>query len=127
MFAAYATSSGRALVDRELSLPKARASDRNRCRAAKLHADQGHDYDHLRQWLPKRGIRHRIAAKGSSPPSGSAATDGLWRTAPWLAGCRRLHRRCERKAEHVLAFAGIAAALMCHHRLVRADGPHQSV
>lgn len=49
------------------------------------------------------------------------------RTVSWLAGCRRLHRRYERKAEHVLAFAGIAAALMCHGRLVRADGPHQSV
>ncbi len=25
----------------------------------------------------------------------------------WLAGCRRLHRRHERKAEHFLAFTGI--------------------
>ncbi|GGP42937.1 hypothetical protein GCM10010247_14010 [Streptomyces calvus] len=79
VFAAYATSSGRALVDRELSLPKAWTSDRDRCRAAKLHADKGYEYDHLRHWLRKRGIRHRIAAKGSSPPSGSAATDGLLR------------------------------------------------
>ncbi len=36
VFAAYATSCGRALVDRELYLPKAWTSDRERCRAAKI-------------------------------------------------------------------------------------------
>jgi SRSO17 transposase len=36
VFAAYATGSGRALVDRELYLPKAWTSDRERCRAAKI-------------------------------------------------------------------------------------------
>ncbi|GGJ63869.1 hypothetical protein GCM10010121_088170 [Streptomyces brasiliensis] len=39
------------------------------------------------------------------------------RTVAWLAGCRRLHRRYERKAEHFLAFAGIAATLICYCRL----------
>lgn len=34
----------------------------------------------------------------------------------WLGG-RRLHRRYERKAEHFLAFAGFAAALICYRRL----------
>lgn len=38
----------------------------------------------------------------------------------WLAGCRRLHRRYERKAEHFLAFAGIAAILICYRRLAKA-------
>ncbi|MFF3959475.1 IS701 family transposase [Streptomyces sp. NPDC001890] len=41
VFAAYATSSGRALVDRELCLPKSRASDRERCQAAKVPAERG--------------------------------------------------------------------------------------
>ncbi|MFD5513910.1 zinc ribbon domain-containing protein [Streptomyces sp. NPDC127051] len=41
------------------------------------------------------------------------------RTVSWLAGCRRLHRRYERKAEHFLAFVGIAAALICHRRLTK--------
>ncbi|WP_345702197.1 transposase, partial [Streptomyces avermitilis] len=41
------------------------------------------------------------------------------RTVSWLAGCRRLHRRYERKAEHFLAFADIAAALICHRRLTK--------
>jgi IS5 family transposase len=35
-----------------------------RRRPAKLHADKRYDYDHLRRWLRKRGIRHRIARKG---------------------------------------------------------------
>ncbi len=34
-------------------------------------------------------------------------------------GCRRLHRRYERKAEHFLAFVGIAAVLIGHRRLAR--------
>jgi SRSO17 transposase len=36
VFATYATGRGRALVDRELYLPKAWTSDRERCRAAKI-------------------------------------------------------------------------------------------
>jgi hypothetical protein len=35
----------------------------------------------------------------------------------WLIGCRRLHRRYEREAEHFLAFVGIADALIGHRRL----------
>lgn len=46
------------------------------------------------------------------------------RTAAWLHGCRRLHRRYERKAEHFLAFAGIAAALICYRRLDRPNSSH---
>ncbi len=42
----------------------------------------------------------------------------------WLAGCRRLHRRYERKAEHFLAFAGIAATLIRYRRLARPTGSH---
>ncbi len=33
-----------------------------------------------------------------------------------LAGCRRLHRRHERKADHFLAFTGIACTLIRHRR-----------
>ncbi|MGW2013205.1 transposase, partial [Streptomyces nigrescens] len=41
------------------------------------------------------------------------------RTVSWLAGCRRLHRRYERKAEHFLAFAVIAATLIGYRRLTK--------
>ncbi len=40
------------------------------------------------------------------------------RTLSWLGGCRRLHRRYERKAEHFLAFVGLANALICYRRLL---------
>lgn len=76
-----------------------------RRRPDKLHADKGYDYAHLRRWLRKGGIRHHIARKAVEPsqPLGRHR----WvveRTVSWLAGCRRLHRRYERKAEHFLAF-----------------------
>ncbi|MFJ8129270.1 IS5 family transposase [Streptomyces hydrogenans] len=86
-----------------------------RRRPTKLHADKG--YDHLRRWLRKRGIRHRIARKGVE--SSLRLGRHRWvveRTVSWLAGCR-LHRRYERKAEHFLAFVGIAAALIGYRRL----------
>jgi hypothetical protein len=35
----------------------------------------------------------------------------------WLVGCRRLHRRYERKADHFLTFAGIACTLIRYRRL----------
>jgi transposase len=34
------------------------------------------------------------------------------RTVSWLTDCRRLHRRYERKAEHFLAFVGLAVLLL---------------
>lgn len=89
-----------------------------RRRPAKLHADKGYDYDHLRQWLRQRHIRHRIARTGTE--SSQRLGRHRWvveRTVSWLAGCRRLHRRYERKAEHFLAFVGIAAALINYRRL----------
>ncbi|ADI08629.1 IS1647-like transposase [Streptomyces bingchenggensis BCW-1] len=91
-----------------------------RRRPGKLHGDKGYDYDHLRRWLRARGIRHRIARKGIE--SSKRLGRHRWvvgRTVSWLAGCRRLHRRYERKAEHFLAFVGIAAALICHRRLTK--------
>jgi transposase len=76
---------------------------RRRRKPGKLHADKGYDYDHLRRWLRQRGITHRIARKGIE--SSQRLGRHRWtieRTMSWLAGCRRLHRRYERKAEHFL-------------------------
>ncbi|MGI5328373.1 IS5 family transposase [Actinomadura nitritigenes] len=91
-----------------------------RRRPAKLHADKGYDYADLRRFLRGRGIVPRIARRGVE------RSDRLgrhrWvveRTMSWLNGFRRLHRRYERKPAHFLAFAGIAAALICHHRLTK--------
>ncbi|WP_431040495.1 transposase [Streptomyces sp. P1-3] len=41
------------------------------------------------------------------------------RTMSWLAGCRRLHRGYDRKAEHFSAFTGIACTLICYRRLAK--------
>ncbi|GAA1200210.1 hypothetical protein GCM10009578_046540 [Streptomyces rhizosphaericus] len=87
-------------------------------RPGRFHSRKGYDDDHLRRWLGKRGIRHRIARKGieSSQQLGRHRRV-VERTVSWLAGCRRLHRRYERKVGNVLAFVGIAADLICHRRL----------
>ncbi len=88
-----------------------------RRRPARLHADQGYDYDHLWKWLRERRIRHRIARKGIE--SSTRLGRHRWvveRMVSWPAGCRRLHRRYER-AEYFLAFVGIAAALISFRRL----------
>ncbi|OKJ72773.1 transposase [Streptomyces sp. CB02460] len=91
-----------------------------RQKPAKLHADKGYDYGHLRRWLRSRSIRHRIARRGVE--SSTRLGRHRWvveRTVSWLAGCRRLHRRYEREAEHFLDFGGIAAALIGYRRLGR--------
>ncbi|MFD4567516.1 IS5 family transposase [Streptomyces sp. NPDC058467] len=87
---------------------------------AKLHGDKGYDYERLRRWLRSRSITPRIARRGIE--SSQRLGHHPWtveRTVAWFAGCRRLHRRYERKAEHFLAFAGIAATLICYRRLAR--------
>jgi transposase len=87
---------------------------------SRRHADKGYDYDHLRRWLRERGIRHRIARRRAE--SSQRLGRHRWvveRTISWLAGCRRLHRRYERKADHFLAFVGIAAVLISYRRLDR--------
>jgi len=91
-----------------------------RHRPGKLHADKGYDYPHLRRWLRLRGITPSIARRGIE--SSERLSRHRWvveRSVAWLSGCRRLHRRYERKPEHFLAFVGIAAALICYRRYAK--------
>lgn len=93
---------------------------RRRRKPDKLHGDKGYDYPHLRRWLRGRDITHRIARKGIE----SSQRLGRYRwtvecTMSWLAGCRRLHRRYERKADHFLAFTSITCTLICYRRLTK--------
>ncbi|MDQ1040171.1 transposase [Streptomyces sp. V3I8] len=86
----------------------------------KVLVDKGYDYAQLRRWLRERGITHRIARKGVE--SSQRLGRHRWtveRTMAWLAGCRRLHRRYERKANHFLGFTSIARTLICYHRLTK--------
>lgn len=112
-------SLGLELLVRGIPPIRSRCGRRHR-RPAKLHADKGYDYDHLRKWLREHRIhiRHRIARKGIE--SSTRLGRHRWvveRAVSWRAGCRRLHRRYERKAEHFLAFVGMAAALISYRRL----------
>ena len=91
-----------------------------RRRPARLHADKGYDYDHLRRWLRARNIVPRIARRGVE--SSQHLGRHRWvveRSMSWLSGCRRLHRRYERKAEHFLAFTAIATSLINYRRLTK--------
>ena len=88
-----------------------------RRKPGRLHGDKGYDYNRPRRWLRERGIVHRLARKGVE--SSQRLGRHRWqveRTMAWPAGCRRLHRRYERKAEHFLAFADIACTLICFRR-----------
>ncbi|MFF8884112.1 transposase [Streptomyces flaveolus] len=73
---------------------------------------------------PPHHVGHGLAAgvlKGTTSESSQRLGRHRWvveRTVSWVAGCRRLHRRYERKADHFLAFVGIAAALICYRRLI---------
>jgi len=96
---------------------------RRRRKPGKLHAATGYDYNHLRRWLRGRGITHRISRKGVE--SSQRLGRHRWtveRAMAWLAGCRRLHRRYERKADHFLAFTSIACTLICYRGLAKRDG-----
>ncbi|MGW4410902.1 transposase [Nonomuraea sp. NPDC004702] len=71
--------------------------------------------------LPARpGNIHRIARRGIE--SSQRLGRHRWvveRTDSWVAGCRRLHRRHQRPADHFAAFDAIAAALICYNRLTK--------
>ncbi|WP_370741033.1 IS701 family transposase [Streptomyces sp. Ncost-T10-10d] len=60
VFAAYATARGRALVDRELYLPKSWAEDRERCRAAKVPDD--------REFATKGALARRMVLRALGSP-----------------------------------------------------------
>lgn len=109
----------RALIPLVRGVPPIRSSrGPRRRRPAELHADKGYDYNHLCRWLALRGIAHRIARKGIE--SSQRLGRHRWtveRTMAWLAGCRRLHRRYERRADRFLAFTSIACSPICYRRL----------
>lgn len=91
-----------------------------RRRPARLHGDKGYDYPYLRAFLRCRGIVARIARRGVE--SSRRLGRHRWvieRTVSWLAECRRLHRRYERRAGHFASFVVIAVALICYRRLAK--------
>jgi SRSO17 transposase len=79
VFLAYASSRGRAFIDRELYLPRAWTNDPARCRAARVPvdaevpaswvtADEVYGGDPaLRGWLEDRDLSYVLAVKGTEP------------------------------------------------------------
>ncbi|WP_413811038.1 helix-turn-helix domain-containing protein [Streptomyces sp. OE57] len=65
------------------------------------------------------GPRVRVDGRRSDITRGIRVDGARPEGCPWLSGCRRLHRRYERKPEHFLAFTAIAATLICHRRLAK--------
>ncbi|SHN36754.1 protein of unknown function [Actinacidiphila paucisporea] len=102
--------------DREVPAAIVYEPGSRRRRPDKLHADKGYDYNHFaamaplaRDHPPHRPQRYRVLRT-----PGRRHRRTVERTTAWLAGCRRLHRRHERKADHFLAFASIAYTLICY-------------
>ncbi|MEV5173939.1 IS5 family transposase [Streptomyces flaveolus] len=110
-----------ALIPLVRGIPRIRSGrGPRRRRPGNAHGDKGYDYRHLRRWLASRGVRHRLTRKGiESSRNLGRHRRVVERTVSWLSGCRRLHRRHERKPEHFLAFTAIAATLICHRRLAK--------
>nr|WP_269785891.1 transposase [Streptomyces antimycoticus] len=68
---------------------------------------------------PQGGGRRRHGDREVLAAIVFVATSGCtWQQLPSASfGRRRLHRRYERMADHLLAFTSIACTLICHHRL----------
>ena len=94
--------------------PIRQCAGRPRRRPAKLHADKGYDFAHLRQALRRRGITPRIARRGVD--TSQRLGRHRWvveRTLAWFSRFRRLTVRYERRADMFLAFHQLAAGLIC--------------
>ena len=113
------THDSQALIPLVQAVPaiRSRRGPRRR-RPAKLHADKGYDYEHLRTWLRRRGITPRIARRGVE--SSTRLGRHRWvveRSFAWLTGYRRLTLRYERSARLFTAFLTLAATLTCYKKL----------
>jgi len=93
---------------------------RPRRRPDKLHADKGYDHRFCRRACRARGIIPRIARRGIEDRTRLGRH--RWkveRTLAWMSRFRRLAIRYERRADIHLAFATLAAALICMSQITR--------
>ena len=89
-------------------------------RPKQLLADRAYDSKRHRQALCERGIRPRIAKRGSEHGSGLGTERWVVeRTISWLHQARRLDRRYDRRADIHEAFLTLGYALVCHQQLQR--------
>jgi len=89
-----------------------------RKRPGKLHADKGYDDKKCARALRRRGIKRRIARKGTE--SSEKPGRHRWvveRTLAWLAKYRRLAIRYERRDDIHEAFLHLGCSLICFNYL----------
>jgi transposase len=93
-------------------------SGRRRCRPGTVHADKGYDARRCRAYLRRRGIKARIARRGTE--SSQRLGRQRWRVEralSWLSCYRRLQVRWDRDSARWFAFVLLACALVCCNRL----------
>ena len=99
---------------------RTRGRGRPRKRPDKLHADKGYDHRRCRCECRARGIKPRIARRGTD--SSVRLGRHRWvveRSFAWLARFRRLSIRYERRADLHLAFTTLACAVICLRQIRR--------
>jgi transposase len=91
---------------------------RPRKRPNTLIADRGYDHDKYRRLVWQRGIKPRIARRGSDHGSGLGRYRWVVeRTFTWLHQFRRLLVRFDRRADIHQAFLRLGCCLICWRRL----------
>jgi transposase len=92
---------------------------RPRRRPGELLADRGYDSDPHRRRLRLRGIRPRIARRGT--PHGSGLGKRRWvveRTLSWLSRKKKLRIRTDRRADIFRALNVLGCAIICYNTLM---------
>ncbi|WP_346137018.1 IS701 family transposase, partial [Streptomyces carpaticus] len=109
VFAAYATPKGRALVDRDLYLPKSWISDRDRCRVAKIPDE--------REFATKGDLAKAMVARALASPlpiawvAADSAYGQEWRFRRMLEEAEVGYVLAVPKSQHVHAFGRIDFAI----------------
>ena len=80
-------------------------------------ADRGYDHDKYRRLLRDRGIRHRIARRGSERVRPGPPTRVVERGFAYLQGFRRRRIRYERLPEIRTGLVVLACSILCWRRL----------
>lgn len=107
-------------IRRSADPPIRQPRGRPRRRPVKLHADKAYDFHRCRRACRRRGIVPRIARRRIE--SSERLGRHRWvveRTLSWIARCRRMIVRYERRADIHLAFVTLACVVVCFRFLQR--------
>jgi hypothetical protein len=106
------------LIDKVLPVRGRRG--RPRQRPKEIFADRAYDHDKYRRVVRRKGIRPRIARRGT--PHGSGLGVYRWvieRTIAWYHGMKRLRIRWERRDDIHEAFLSLATCIITYRHVVR--------